>query len=116
MAMNKTFGFCNPIDASKVNPAASRWQGVRVPLIMLVVMTGFWAHGVTAQTVPADLVDIPLEDLFAANVVDADVTAVDKSRWHMSYRFTRSEFDEYRSGTDKLTYEDVLWSLSLIHI
>ncbi len=110
MALNKTLSFCNPIDASKVNPAATPWLGVRVPLIMLVVMTGFWAHGVTAQTVPADLVDIPLEDLFAANVVDADVTAVDKSRWHMSYRFTRSEFDEYRSGTDTLTYDDVLWS------
>jgi hypothetical protein len=62
-----------------------------------------------SQTVPADLVDLSIEDLFSANVVSSDAREETAKRWHFAYGYGRSEFDEYYSGTDKLSYDDVLW-------
>ena len=89
-------------DQSRVRGISLGIHGVLIGLLCC------WAGGVLGQTVPADLVDIPLEDLFAANVVEPDQKS--ERRWHLSYRYTRSEFDEYRSGTDTLSYNDVLWN------
>ena len=60
-----------------------------------------------AQTVPADLLDVSLEDLFSANVIETEASG---KRWHLSYSYGRSTFDEYRDGSDRLSYDDVLWS------
>jgi hypothetical protein len=68
---------------------------------------GLYAGTLSAQTIPADLLDVSLEDLFSANVIEDDVA---KNRWHLSYSYGRSTFDEYRNGSDRLTYDDVLWS------
>lgn len=73
----------------------------------IISCLGFYAGTLSAQTVPADLLDVSLEDLFSANVIEDDVA---KNRWHLSYSYGRSTFDEYRDGSDRLTYDDVLWS------
>lgn len=62
-----------------------------------------------AQTVPADLVDVSIEQLFDANVISDSERDNESKRWHISYRFARSTFDEYYLGTRALTYDDVLW-------
>jgi hypothetical protein len=73
----------------------------------IISCLGLYAGTLSAQTVPADLLDVSLEDLFSANVIEDDVA---KNRWHLSYSYGRSTFDEYRNGSDRLTYDDVLWS------
>ena len=63
-----------------------------------------------AQTVPADLVDVSIEDLFAANVVTEEERESTKRQWYLAYRYGRAEFKQYRLGTQKLSYSDVQWS------
>ena len=62
---------------------------------------------VTGQTVPADLLDVSLEDLFSANIIENQ--EVENERWNLSYSYSRSTFDEYRDGSERLGYDDVLW-------
>ena len=68
------------------------------------------APGAAAQTVPADIAEVSIEDLFASNVVTREERARGSKRWHLAYRYLRSDYDEYRSGTRRLSYDDVLWS------
>jgi len=72
--------------------------------LLLLPATNSWA-----QTVPADLVDVSIEQLFDANVISESERDNESKRWHVSYRFARSTFDEYYLGTRSLTYDDVLW-------
>ena len=65
--------------------------GFRIALLYLLTQ----ATTTMAQTVPADLLDVSLEDLFAANVVESDTSS---RRWHFAYSYGRSTFDEYRDG------------------
>ncbi len=62
-----------------------------------------------AQTVPTDLIEVSMEDLFAANVLSDGDTAIREKRWHLSYRYATSFFNEYFDGTQSRTYEEVLW-------
>lgn len=73
-------------------------------LVAVLVPSVVWA-----QTVPADLMDLSLEDLFAANVISQGQQRVDQKRWHISYTYAQSQFDEFYQGTNSQTYEDVLW-------
>ena len=63
-----------------------------------------------AQNVPADLLDISIEELFDANIVtDADREQSSR-RWHVSYTYAVSEYEKYYSGTSKVSYDDVLFT------
>lgn len=62
-----------------------------------------------AQTVPSDLVEISLEDLFSANILTRQEENIAKKRWHISYNFATSRFDEYYINQNSVSYEDVLW-------
>ncbi len=73
-------------------------------------VTGLASVDLAAQTVPADLAGISIEDLFASNVVANEEREKTGKRWHLAYQFLQSDFDEYRLGTQRLSYEDVLWS------
>ena len=68
------------------------------------------APGAAAQTVPADIAEVSIEDLFASNVVTREERARTSKRWHLSYLYLRSDYDEYRSGTRRLSYDDALWN------
>jgi len=84
-------------------------------LIMAVLLTTLVANpSALAQTVPSDLVEVSLEELFATNVLSDVQERTTRKRWHMSYRYATSRFDEYYLGSDSLTYEDVLWRPGLI--
>lgn len=87
------------------------FQGLLANVIRTFIFAlGGLSAAVWAQSVPSDLVDVSIEDLFAANVVAEDSRDSARRRWHLAYRYSRAEFDEYRLGTDKLSYSDVLWS------
>lgn len=75
----------------------------------IIVATCLWGTTSIAQTVPSDLVEVSLEDLFAANVLSEAQERTTKKRWHLSYRYATARFDEYHTGGNSLTYEDVLW-------
>jgi hypothetical protein len=62
-----------------------------------------------AQTVPSDLVEFSLEDLFSANILTSQEENIAKKRWHISYNFATSRFDEYYINQNSVSYEDVLW-------
>lgn len=79
-------------------------QSLALVVMVMISMIG------RAQTVPADLVEVSIEQLFDANVVSDDEREIDKKRWHLSYRYARSTFDEYYIGTNAVTYDDVLWT------
>ena len=67
-------------------------------------------HSALAQTVPTDLLDLSIEDLFDANVVsEADRTET-RRKWHLSYTYAISEYEEYYLGTNRVSYDDVLFS------
>ena len=59
-----------------------------------------------AKTVPTDLLDLSIDELFDANICEAD--QVESSRkWHVSYTYAVSDYDEYYIGSSSVTYEDV---------
>lgn len=63
-----------------------------------------------AQTVPTDLLDLSIEELFDANVV-SDADRKDSAQaWHVSYTYAIADYDEYYIGTRSASYEDVLFT------
>jgi hypothetical protein len=67
-----------------------------------------------SQSVPSDLLDLSIEDLFAAEIED-NLSQVAKSnlgepnRWRLQYRFLKAEFGDYGDGTRKLSNDEVLF-------
>ena len=65
----------------------------------------------TAQTVPTDLLDLSIEELFDANVVSDLDREASRRKWHVSYTYAVSDYDEYYIGNNSLSYDDVLFTL-----
>ena len=83
------------------------WTGVSSALIGVLFGTGLHVS-VWAQTVPTDLLDLSIEELFDANVVSEADRAETENRWHLSYTYAISEYDEYYLGTHSISYDEVL--------
>ena len=64
----------------------------------------------TAQTVPTDLLDLSIEELFDANVVSDVDREASRRKWHVSYTYAVSDYDEYYIGNNSLSYDDVLFT------
>ncbi len=87
----------------------THWQTALPTWIALFVGGGLQATA-WAQTVPTDLLDLSIEELFDANVVsEADRTET-QNRWHLSYTYAISEYDEYYLGTHSVSYDEVLFT------
>ena len=84
-------------------------QQIYTALVPLVIGSAVVAQ-VHAQSVPTDLVEISMEELFAANVLTPEQQAERGKRWHVSYRYGTSDFDQFYVGTNKRSYSDVLWT------
>ncbi|MGA0336013.1 MAG: hypothetical protein ACO3LD_07160, partial [Luminiphilus sp.] len=63
-----------------------------------------------AQKVPTDLLDLSIEELFNANVITDSERAISDNRWHVSYAYAISDYDEYYIGSSSVSYDDVLFS------
>tara|TARA_X000000950_G_scaffold137755_1_gene171007 strand:- start:218 stop:475 length:258 start_codon:yes stop_codon:yes gene_type:complete len=68
--------------------------------IALLLISGGRA---AAQTVPTDLLDLSIEDLFEANVVSETEQAEESRRWHVAYTYAVSDYDEYYIGTNAVS-------------
>ncbi|KGE03781.1 transporter family protein [Pseudohaliea rubra] len=63
----------------------------------------------SAQTVPADLLDMSLEQLVQTTVTSGSGSEA-VSRWSFRYSTTVSDYKDYFVGNDKTSYDAVLWS------
>jgi hypothetical protein len=64
-----------------------------------------------AQSVPSDLLEMSIDDLFAAHVRDdGDIDSADGKRWNFSYSYRKSRFKDYLDGSNKIPVRDVLFS------
>lgn len=87
--------------------STSQQKGLVLLLLMApVVMTPI----AEAQTVPTELLDISIEDLFEANIVDPGNTSSTKKTWRAEITYTSSEYNEYFINSSAVTYDDVLFS------
>jgi hypothetical protein len=78
--------------------------------IFLIAVSFCMAEYSYGQTVPADLLDLSIEELFAVNVdATTDGSMEKKSRWSFSYNFQKSSFNDYYDGDSKISNQDVLW-------
>ena len=62
-----------------------------------------------AQTVPAELLDLSIEDLFETRVTSSTERSSNEQRWSLEIGYDRSEFNEYFIGSSKVSYDDVLF-------
>ncbi len=72
------------------------------------------------QNVPADLLNLSLEELFSAEIGDPGTggarnkTAPDtKSKWSFQYRFQQADFEGFNKGSDNLSNDEVLFTPGL---
>ena len=80
-------------------------------LQVTILLTFFSISPLHAQSVPADLLDLSIEELFNAEVSDhPSDTDKNRQRWHLSLKYQKSEFDHYHKGTKKLSVDEVLFS------
>ena len=94
---------------SSMTAKVFQWLAVSPRLIALCA-AGSLHVSVWAQTVPTDLLDRSIEELFGANVVtEADRTET-QNRWHFSYTYAISEYDEYYLGAHSVSYDEVLFT------
>jgi len=77
-------------------------------LMLMTLMTS--GAGVHAQSVPANLLDLSIEELFSVDIHDSDDSnETNKNRWNFHYSYQRSYFENYSDGGKDLSYDDVLW-------
>lgn len=75
------------------------------------LMLFFSTAPVLAQSAPADLLDLSIEELFKIEVSDGSPTDAEQpKRWHLYLKYQQSEFEEYFEGHRKLSFDEVLFS------
>ncbi|MEP3889803.1 MAG: hypothetical protein ABJN69_05000 [Hellea sp.] len=62
-----------------------------------------------AQTTPAELIDMSLEDLLDLDISESDVKTK-KKHWEFNLSYTKGSFGGYKSGTTEFSFQDVLFS------
>ena len=86
------------------------WRSLWLAVHMLLscALIGISQQG-AAQTVPTDLLDLSIEELFEANVVSEAERAEVARRWHLSYTYAVSDYHDYYLGTQRVSYDEVLF-------
>lgn len=90
-----------------IPPAIINRAGISVASVILFSTAAY------AQKVPTDLLDLSIEELFDANVVTDSERTISDNRWHVSYTYAVSDYDEYYIGSNSVSYDDVLFSPGL---
>ena len=86
------------------------WRSLRIAAhtLLCLVLIGLSKTG-SAQTVPTDLLDLSIEELFEANVVTEAERAEVARRWHLSYTYAVSDYHDYYLGSQRIGYDEVLF-------
>ena len=90
----------------------STFCGYTTKALQLFLFITLFALGtrVYAQSVPSDLLELSIEELFAVDINDDNSTAGIRNRWNFLYRYQKSHFHDYLDGSKKLSLDEVLWS------
>ena len=86
----------------KINPSKST---LGLALAGMLTVNPSWS-----QTVPTELLELSIEDLFDTNIIDEAERASRESKWHLELSFTSSSYDQYFINGSKVSYDDVLFS------
>jgi len=65
-------------------------------LVRMIIALGCWVLcplGALGQTVPTDLLDLSIDELFDANIVTEAEQAERSRKWHVSYTYAVSDYD-----------------------
>jgi len=65
-----------------------------------------------AQSTPSEFAEMSLQQLFDQSIYESDDGKDSHSPWTLTYQFKSVEFEGYLDGTNKLSFDDVLWSPS----
>lgn len=75
-------------------------------LPLLLCALSIYSH---AQTVPSELLDMSIEELLQAHIIDDSRSAQTSSPWRLTYTFQSGTFKDYREGTRKKDSLSYLW-------
>jgi len=82
-----------------------------VKLAVSVAITSIFTANVSwSQTVPTELLELSIEDLFDTNIVSDSAGSKSDSKWHLELAFTSSAYDQYYINSSKASYDEVLFS------
>ena len=90
------------------------WRSLQIAAhtLLCFVLIGTSQTG-SAQTVPTDLLELSIEELFEANVVTEAERAEVARRWHLSYTYAVSDYHDYYLGSQRIGYDEVLFQPGL---
>lgn len=86
----------------KTNPSKPAFV---LALVGMLTLNPSWS-----QTVPTELLELSIEDLFDTNIISETERAGRESKWHLELAFTSSSYDQYFINGSKASYDDVLFS------
>ena len=82
-----------------------------MPTTVMFVFASIFTLRSHAQSVPADLLDLSIEELFSTHIRDSEnLTAAENNRWNVSYTYQKSRFEDYLDGSNRISVADVLFS------
>jgi len=85
------------------------WSGFYA--VICICVCALSAQTARAQSVPTDLLDVSLEALLSAPVIDdGDRHGEEGEKWHLSYSFQLSHHEGYYQDSDKLDSSALLWN------
>ena len=78
--------------------------------LSIVALIAIKSTSVTyAQTVPTELLDLSIEDLFETRVTRSEDNISASKRWNLELGYDSSLFDQYFIGQSEASYDDVLF-------
>ena len=81
-----------------------------IVVCVLQIFSLFTASQCLAQSTPSEFAEMSLQELFD-QTIDVLIKEQNKtSPWKFAYQFKATEFDGYLEGTQKLSFQDVLWN------
>ena len=87
-----------------------RYQRIHGASLCFIMLFMACAH-VNAQSVPADLLDLSIDELLSADVRGSDGSITRPIRpWSFTYRYDESRFKDYLDGSNRIPVGDVLFS------
>jgi len=90
------------------NSTGSFLVAVRPFLGISIFITAAQAHG---QSVPADLIDMSIDDLLSADIRGDDGSFKTPARpWTFAYAYHNSKFNDYLDGTTNVSNDELLFS------
>lgn len=74
-----------------------------------VILFGLITNTISAST-PSEMADLSLQDLLGLSIEDTKEEELNNSPWQLNFTYKQLLFDGYKSGTDDISIDNVLFS------